>query len=414
MAPSLNTKTLPLCSLFSLLLLFLHVHASSAGEMNVEELPKHAEASSVPKKDDSYNYKTFHGDAKKETQPYITAYINHKKDKRDQSDSYLTAYGDTKRENQPYITGYIKDKKVDQPYIIAYGDRERVNKPYITGYINHKRVNEPYMTAYRDGKKYSEGKNPKESYSATYGEEESENNPDAATTKLDHTEAFKTGFFTLDDLYAGNKMTLQFPIEEFPHFLTRKTADSVPFSTSQLPSVLQLFSVPQDSPEAQAMGGTLEQCELQPLTAETKVCVSSLESMVDFVSSIIGSDSQLDILTTTLPATSSVPLQNLTVLEISADIYAPKWVACHPLPYPYAVFYCHFISSGTRIFKVRLASENGDQMEALGICHLDTSEWSPDHILFEQLGIKPGEAPVCHFFPVKHLMWVPIPTKATM
>ncbi|XP_028767883.1 BURP domain-containing protein BNM2C-like [Neltuma alba] len=218
----------------------------------------------------------------------------------------------------------------------------------------------------------------------------------------------------MDDLYVGSRMTLQFPIEEFPHFLTRKEADSIPFSTSQLPSVLQLFSVPQDSPEAQAMGGTLEQCELQPLTAETKVCVSSSESMIDFVRSIIGSDSQLDILTTTLPATSNVPLQNFTVLEISPDIYAPKWVACHPLPYPYAVFYCHFISSGTKVFKVKLGSENGEQMEALGVCHLDTSEWSPDHILFEQLGFRPGEAPVCHFFPMKHLMWVPLPSKATM
>ncbi|KAK4284700.1 hypothetical protein QN277_001493 [Acacia crassicarpa] len=210
-------------------------------------------------------------------------------------------------------------------------------------------------------------------------------------------------------------MTLQFPIEEFPHFLTRKEADSIPFSTSQLPSVLQLLSVPQDSPMAQAMRGTLEQCELQPLTAEKKVCVSSLESMIDFVRSIIGSDSRLDILTTTLPETSrSVPLQSLTVLEISPDFYAPKWVACHPLPYPYAVFYCHFIGSGTKIFKVKLGSENGEQMEALGVCHLDTSEWDPDHILFKQLGFKAGEAPACHFMPVKHLMWIPLPSEATM
>ncbi|KAF7810898.1 BURP domain-containing protein BNM2C-like [Senna tora] len=218
----------------------------------------------------------------------------------------------------------------------------------------------------------------------------------------------------MDDLYVGNNMTLRFPINDFPHFLSKKEAETIPFSMSQLPSLLQLFSVSEDSPQAQAMRDTLEQCEFEPLTGETKTCVSSLESMIDFVRTIIGSESHLDILTTTLPATSSVPLQNHTVLEISQDFYAPKWVACHPLPYPYAVFYCHFIGTGSKIFKVQLGNENGEKIEALGICHLDTSEWNPDHVLFQSLGIKAGEAPVCHFFPEKHLMWVPLPSKAAM
>ncbi|KAK7312355.1 hypothetical protein VNO77_36146 [Canavalia gladiata] len=60
-------------------------------------------------------------------------------------------------------------------------------------------------------------------------------------------------------------------------------------------------------------------------------------------------------------------------------------------------------------------NKNGDdKIEAFGICHLNTSDWSQDHILFSQLGFKPGQAPVCHFFPVKHLMWVPQPSEATM
>ncbi|KAI4295542.1 hypothetical protein L6164_035581 [Bauhinia variegata] len=136
--------------------------------------------------------------------------------------------------------------------------------------------------------------------------------------------------------------------------------------------------------------------------------------MLEFVRSILGTDSSYEILTTSYPTASSVPLQNYTILRVSEDIYAPKWVTCHPLPYPYAVFFCHYIGTGSKIFKVLLGGENGNQMEALGLCHLDTSEWTPEHVIFQQLGTKPGASPICHFLPVKHLVWVPLPSKAAM
>lgn len=233
---------------------------------------------------------------------------------------------------------------------------------------------------------------------------------------MDRTEAFKAGFFTLDDLYVGNVMTLQFPVQEVSPFLSRKEADSIPLSMSQFPSVLQLFSIPEDSPQANSMRGTLEQCEAEPTTGETKICANSLESMLEFVNKVIGSDAKHEILTTSYPSPSAAPLQKYTILKVSCDIDAPKWVACHPLAYPYAVHYCHFISTGTKVFKVSLVGEdNGDKIEALGVCHLDTSDWNPDHIVFKQLSIKAGkESPVCHFFPVKHLIWIPQRSKATM
>nr|ACU16579.1 unknown [Glycine max] len=212
-------------------------------------------------------------------------------------------------------------------------------------------------------------------------------------------------------------MTLQFPIQEVSHFLPKKEAESIPFSISQLPSVLQLFSISEDSPQANAMRDTLDQCEAEPITGETKICATSLESMLEFVGKIIGLETKHNIITTTLPTASGVPLQKFTILEVSEDINASKWVACHPLPYPYAIYYCHFIATGSKVFKVSLGSENNgddDKIEALGICHLDTSDWSPNHIIFRQLGIKPGKDSVCHFFTIKHLMWVPQPLQATM
>ncbi|MCI83693.1 BURP domain-containing protein, partial [Trifolium medium] len=43
--------------------------------------------------------------------------------------------------------------------------------------------------------------------------------------------------------------------------------------------------------------------------------------------------------------------------------------------------------------------ENGDMVEAMAVCHLDTSQWTPSHVSFQVLGVTPGSSSVCHFFP---------------
>ncbi|XP_052114832.1 BURP domain-containing protein BNM2A isoform X3 [Arachis duranensis] len=355
------------------------------------------------------------------------SYINHEKP----NEPYITSYA-TSSNKLNYLTGYKtgphgSDKdfslsSTNKPYITGYTTTPRDAKlPYITQYSGNTNFkgdsNAPYITQYGDEPsgsnkeiktKSATAQDSAKPYLTSYGPRSKE----TQSSNVDHTEAFKVGFFAIDDLYVGNIMTLQFPVEEFSHFLSKKEADSIPFSIPQLPSVLQLFSISEDSAQAKSMRGTIEQCEAGTITGETKICANSLESMLEFVHNIIGSEEKHNIHTTT--PSSGAPLQKYTILKISQDIYAPKWVACHPLPYPYAVYYCHFISTGTRVFKVLLDGENGDKVEALGVCHLDTSDWSPNHILFKQLGFMPGEAPVCHFFPVKHLMWVPQPSTATV
>ncbi|MED6193297.1 hypothetical protein PIB30_018045 [Stylosanthes scabra] len=340
---------------------------------------------------------------------------------------YRTSTHDSDANKANYLVGYITSTH-DSDKDFAFwstnkafntGHKTSTHEPYITQYgdLNPKGdSNEPYITQYGGG---GSNKHTKDTatiqdsagpYLTSYGlHSKKEKGGPRSSNNVDHTEAFKVGFFAMDDLYIGNIMTLQFPVEEFSHFLSKKEADSIPFSSSQLPSVLQLFGVSEDSPQAMSMRGTIDNCEAATITGETKICATSLESMLEFVNNIIGSEEKHEILTTRTspPSASGAPLQKYSIMEVSEDIYAPKWVACHPVPYPYAVYFCHFISTGTRVFKVLLGGENGDKVEALGVCHLDTSDWSPNHILFKQLGFMPGEAPVCHFFPVKHLMWVP-------
>ncbi|KAL5858166.1 hypothetical protein ACOSQ3_005624 [Xanthoceras sorbifolium] len=226
-------------------------------------------------------------------------------------------------------------------------------------------------------------------------------------------------FFTIDDLKRGKSMPIYFspksPSNSIPRLLSREEANSIPFSSSQLPSLLQLFSISKDSPQAQAMNYTLSLCELEPIQGETKLCATSLESMLDFARGILGSGTHLRVLTTSFLENPKNPsLQNYTVLGDPREIPAPKMVACHSMPYPHAVFYCHSQESKNRVFEISLeGSENGgggeSRVEAVGVCHVDTSHWDRDHVSFKVLKIKPGtSSPVCHVFPPDNLVWVPL------
>ncbi|XP_045818522.1 BURP domain-containing protein 9-like [Trifolium pratense] len=310
---------------------------------------------------------------------------------KDSQDEKAKSTADSK---QVYLDGWLKDNK-DQ-------NEKTIKQAYLDGWLKDSQVDKSKAThistqAYLDGLLKNAHAKPN----------------DKLSSKVDHTEAFKMAFFAIEDMYAGNVMTLSFPIREYANFLPKKVADSIPLSKSQVPSLLQLFKLTKNSPQGEDMQDIIDQCESPLQKGETKACPTSMESMVEFVHSVIGADAKYNILTTQYPTTSGAALQNYTILEVSKDIYAPKWVACHPRPYPYALYYCHYLDIGSRIFKVLLKGQYGDIMDALAICHLDTSDMPPNHIIFKYLGMKPGEGPLCHFFPVKHIVWVPLPSEAS-
>ncbi|XVE94061.1 hypothetical protein REPUB_Repub01dG0247900 [Reevesia pubescens] len=196
----------------------------------------------------------------------------------------------------------------------------------------------------------------------------------------DNMENSKGGLFTVDELHnnfhAGKKQQILFPNKDpaTSPFLPKKVADSIPFSSSKLPEILQLFSIPPGSSLAKSMGDTLQKCEYAPGKGETKTCATSLESMVDFV------------------------------LEAPKEIKSFRKVACHPMPYPYAVFFCHYDedSSETRVFKVSMVGENTkDRVDAAAVCHMDSASAA-----LLNLTDKQGKSPMCHFFSAGDLIWV--------
>lgn len=218
-------------------------------------------------------------------------------------------------------------------------------------------------------------------------------------------------FFHYNTLEPGTKFPVYFPTADpstTPRLLTKEESDSIPFSLSQLPDLLKRFSFPVDSKQALAMKSTLHHCEFPALPGESKFCATSLESLLDSVGAAFGPDHPRFKVMTTNYLIGTVPdLQNYTVSEAPVEIQAAKMMGCHKLPYPYAVFYCHGQAGDRKLYTVVLEGENGNKIEALATCHMDTSEWDPEHVSFRVLGTVPGAEPVCHFFPPDNLVWIP-------
>lgn len=236
------------------------------------------------------------------------------------------------------------------------------------------------------------------------------------SSHMEHTNPQLIVFFTINDLKQGQKLPIYFPKRDpskSPPFLPKEKADPIPFSLKKLPQILTFFSFPLNSPQSQAVKETLQQCELKPIKGETKFCATSMESMVDFVGTALGTKpSSFQLLTTSHLTKSLVHFQNYTISRAPEVIAAPRLVACHAMPYPYAVYYCHYQEGDNSVLKIPLEGDNSDRVQAMAVCHMDTSQWSPSHPAFRVLKTKPGANPVCHFFPADDFVWIPTPMPA--
>ncbi|TYI37934.1 hypothetical protein ES332_A03G250400v1, partial [Gossypium tomentosum] len=183
-------------------------------------------------------------------------------------------------------------------------------------------------------------------------------------------------------------------------FFSKKIADSIPFSSSKLPQILQLFSIAPGSSLAKSMADTLSSAK-----GETKTCATSLQSMVDFVSGAFKvAPQETKFITTTHPTMSTSSLQNYQDLESSKEIKSSRKVACHPMLYPYAVFFCQYDEelSETRVFKVSIVGEDPkDKINAAAVCHMDSASAALLNLMEKQ-----GKSLMCHFCSAGDLIWV--------
>lgn len=108
-------------------------------------------------------------------------------------------------------------------------------------------------------------------------------------------------FFREIDLHQGSKMWLRFtkPPPQQPGFLPRRVANTIPFSSGSSSSILRRFSIDPRSAEAIAVLETLKIRELPAAKGEEKLCATSMEGMVDFVMTRLGTDHVSVLATTT-------------------------------------------------------------------------------------------------------------------
>ncbi|KAE8687053.1 hypothetical protein F3Y22_tig00111025pilonHSYRG00057 [Hibiscus syriacus] len=217
-------------------------------------------------------------------------------------------------------------------------------------------------------------------------------------------------FTVMKDIQVGKTIPVSFPyIKDLSpyQFLSREKTHHIPFSSKAISELHRFFSVFPGSKQAMEIEQTLKFCERDPPAGEATACLTSFESLTDYARGIIGSDSDIRIVRSSLISSSTPTLQNYTIME-SKERLTGKVIPCHAEPYPYAVYYCHFqVNTDNKLFMVSLRGENGDWVDAVFLCHMDSSPWSVKSKALIRLGLKPGESEVCHFFPAYDLVVVP-------
>ncbi|KAK9699881.1 hypothetical protein RND81_08G201500 [Saponaria officinalis] len=211
-------------------------------------------------------------------------------------------------------------------------------------------------------------------------------------------------FFVEEDLHHGKKMTLVFQKGNKKNilFLPRQVSNKIPFSSNKLPEIYNIFSMDPESQEAHMLASRIELCEEPRVKNVEKKCVTSLESMVDFVVSEIGNN--VKAMTTNLE--QDYPKMEYTihrVTELSKNDH--ETVVCHKLGYPYAVFYCHSTTT-IRSYKVDLVGNDGTVIEAIADCHKEMNPILEEYVV-DVLKVVPGSTRICHFPGAEdNIIWV--------
>ncbi|GMP78589.1 hypothetical protein CsSME_00034476 [Camellia sinensis var. sinensis] len=220
-----------------------------------------------------------------------------------------------------------------------------------------------------------------------------------------HYNPNETIYFLEEDIKQGTEMNLDLSKEaNGVTFLPRTVAQSMPFSSNEFPKILNRFSVKPNSAEAKIMKKTIEVCtEMPAFKGEQKYCATSLESMIDFCTSVLGK--RVKALSTELE--KETQLRKYSVVGFK-KIGGGEVAVCHMLKYPYAVFSCHNVHS-TKVYMVSLegAEDGGTKAKGVAVCHTDTAAWSPNFEAFQMLNVKPGTVPICHILPEDNIVWLP-------
>ena len=174
---------------------------------------------------------------------------------------------------------------------------------------------------------------------------------------------------------------------------------STPLEPKYLATVLSHFQIPRDSMKAKQVADTLRSCGKPSDKEEPRMCFSSREAMARFAAKSLGVGGARAAITRIHG--QETPSSSYVVAQIAQ--LTDKMVPCHPMDFPYEVFYCHRPKE-VQAFRVQLKDlKNGmPHVTAIAMCHMNTSDW--DQQYFELLGGERGE-PICHYMPENYIMF---------
>ncbi|RLN11708.1 BURP domain-containing protein 10-like [Panicum miliaceum] len=230
------------------------------------------------------------------------------------------------------------------------------------------------------------------------------------------------------DFTTGSKINLYIDRAAASHnaFLRRDVADSIPMSTENFTDIATMAS-PVSVSMVRDMWSTLSSCEHpREVVGEQKACATSVESMHKFAASALGTSggglhafsTSLDVLEEGIGSPSHIYKVAVVraVTAHGANKEASNTVTCHSMSFPFALFYCHAVNP-TRIYEVTLHKDEDDVVpamprmpmvvQALAVCHVNTSGFDPTLNYWMKLGLKPAEASVCHFLTRGDVLWTP-------
>ncbi|KAJ4973894.1 hypothetical protein NE237_007068 [Protea cynaroides] len=212
-------------------------------------------------------------------------------------------------------------------------------------------------------------------------------------------------FFRESMLKQGTVMPMPDIKDKMPKrsFLPRSIASKLPFSSSRISELKQIFHASDNSTMQKILQNTVKECERAPSPGETKTCAGSIEDMIDFTVSVLGQD--VVVRTTENVEGSKKDVMIGTVKGINGGKIT-KSVSCHQSLYPYMLYYCHSVPK-VKVYEADIldAKTKNKINHGIAICHIDTSSWSPTHGAFLALGSGPGLIEVCHWIFENDMTW---------
>lgn len=243
------------------------------------------------------------------------------------------------------------------------------------------------------------------SYGPFHNSHTNTNSPRASSIKTIND--FQFDFFLEEHLLEGNHMRLSSDLHDpIPSraFLPSAVATALPaLTTTNLPKLRNIFNIQENTPMATMMGTAAYLCENAALPGEEKACAITLPAMAQFVAEQLGT--QVVALATEgapdVTTSSVVKIESVTKRSV---VEGEHIVICHTVMFPSALYYCHHVT-GTKVVQAKLRVDEGTVIDAVGICHLDTSLWASEHPAFKALDIPRG-AEACHWTVQNDVVWV--------